>query len=496
MSTLVENVAKVTAAHAALKEAIAAKGVAVPDGTKLSAMPALVEQIQTGGAAPSPVGWGRPSDWPRIDLVNIEKTDPDVCYFIVQKPYDTINHGFCLVANTSDGKPWRMDRISVTADGSSVEAIAGTEQTANSSAIIDFQFPEEDQEGTVYAVRVSSPTGANFSFLNLTKPSTTHVYSGVYFTSGVVLEAIVHQTSAKYMTLGSGSNEYLGPRHIVYTGCSKGPNGVLFRGLSANLYLVEFRKGSLMEVVDINQPAFVCAETILEMDDDVQVLMTTGNTYSNPFIKPDSKGRIDKLEKFIDKATGLPVDWSKVNVSSCFNNCVRLTSVSLPAGFGSAAASLRRCFAFCYALASVSLPAGFGQNTTSLAACFQSCSTLTSLSFPAGFGQNATSVSWCFALCVSLVSLALPTGFAQNATDTGYCFDACSSLTDVIGNPNFKTSFSLSGSKKLTHDSLMVFINGLQTVTSKQTLTLGSTNLAKLTDEEKKVATDKGWTLA
>ena len=42
----------------------------------------------------------------------------------------------------------------------------------------------------------------------------------------------------------------------------------------------------------------------------------------------------------------------------------------------------------------------------------------------------------------------------------------------------------------------MVVINGLQTVTETQTLTLGSTNLAKLTDAEKKIATDKGWTLA
>ena len=47
MRTLVENVAKVTAAHAALKEAIAAKGVAVPDGAKLTDMPALVRQIST-----------------------------------------------------------------------------------------------------------------------------------------------------------------------------------------------------------------------------------------------------------------------------------------------------------------------------------------------------------------------------------------------------------------------------------------------------------------
>ena len=495
MSTLVENVAKVTAAHAALKTAIAAKGVAVPDGTKLSAMPALVEQIQTGGAAPSPVGWGRPSDWPRIDLVNIEKTDPDVCYFIVQKPYDTINHGFYLSAYTSDGKPWRMDRISVAADGSSVQAVAGTEQTANSRNSITLQFPDADPAGTVYAVRVSSPTGANFSGFSWTNPSTSQV-PNLYFISGVVLEAIVHQTSAKYLTFGSSRHEYSGPRHIVYTGCSKGPRGLLFRGLNSSLYLVEFRKGSLMEVVDINQPAFVCIETILEMDDDVQVLMTTGNTYSNPFIKPDSKGRIDKLEKFIDKATGLPVDWSKVNVGSCFNNCGHLTSVSLPAGFGSAAKPLTSCFSFCYALTSVSLPAGFGQNATSVDFCFRSCSTLTSLSLPAGFGQNATSVTWCFAQCVSLVSLVLPTGFAQNATNTVYCFAACVSLTDVIGNPNFKVSIDLSSCEKLTHDSLMVVINGLQTVTKTQKLTLGSTNLAKLTDDEKKVATDKGWTLA
>ena len=49
MSTLVENVAKVKSAHAALSASIEAKGVSVPAGTKLTGMPALVNQIQTGG---------------------------------------------------------------------------------------------------------------------------------------------------------------------------------------------------------------------------------------------------------------------------------------------------------------------------------------------------------------------------------------------------------------------------------------------------------------
>lgn len=492
MSTLAENVAKVTAAHAALKTAIAAKGVAVPDGTKLSAMPALVGEIPS----PSPVGWGRPLDWPRIDLIEIGKTDPDVCYFIVQKPSDTVNHGFCLVAYTSDGKPWRMDRISVAADGSSAQAIAGAEQTANSGTNINFQFPDADPVGSIYAVRVSSPTGAHFSYLAVTDPPSSLVAISVYFISGVVLEVIVHQTSAKYLTFGSSAYEYSGPRHIVYTGCPKGPSSYLFRGLRANLHLVEFRKGSVTEVRDFNQPAFVCGETILEMDDDVQVLMTTGNTYSNPFIKPDSSGKIDTLGRFVDNATGLPVDWSTVNVSSCFSSCIQLTSVSLPAGFGSAAASLSSCFEGCYALASVSFPPGFGQNATSLSQCFASCSTLTSLSFPAGFGSAAMNVNSCFARCVSLVSLVLPTGFGQNATNTENCFQACFSLTDITGNPNIKTSFTFSDCTKLTHDSLMVVINGLQTVTTTQKLTLGTANLAKLSDAEKKIATDKGWNLA
>ena len=101
-----------------------------------------------------------------------------------------------------------------------------------------------------------------------------------------------------------------------------------------------------------------------------------------------------------------------------------------------------------------------------------------------------------FAYCKSLTSLTLPEGFGQNSILNLNCFVNCTSLTTITGNPNFKVSLDLSNSTNLTHDSLMVVINGLQTVTTAQTLTLGTTNLAKLTDDEKKVATDKGWTLA
>ena len=51
----------------------------------------------------------------------------------------------------------------------------------------------------------------------------------------------------------------------------------------------------------------------------------------------------------------------------------------------------------------------------------------------------------------------------------------------------------------LTHDSLMSIVNALQDKASlgtTGTITLGTTNLAKLTDGEKAIATQKGWTLA
>lgn len=62
----------------------------------------------------------------------------------------------------------------------------------------------------------------------------------------------------------------------------------------------------------------------------------------------------------------------------------------------------------------------------------------------------------------------------------------------VIGN-----NIWFSYCKKLTHESLINILNTLQEKSSGTfTCTLGADNLAKLTDAEKSIATEKGWTLA
>ena len=58
----------------------------------------------------------------------------------------------------------------------------------------------------------------------------------------------------------------------------------------------------------------------------------------------------------------------------------------------------------------------------------------------------------------------------------------------------------LTNCSKLTHESLMNIINNLYDIKTKgckeQRLQLGSKNLAKLTDEEKQIAIDKGWNVS
>ena len=75
-------------------------------------------------------------------------------------------------------------------------------------------------------------------------------------------------------------------------------------------------------------------------------------------------------------------------------------------------------------------------------------------------------------------------------------FYGCSSL-EAIHMVNIMQTFDISASTKFTREALLEIIGNLATLTSgSKKLTMGSTNLAKLTDADKKIATDKGWTLA
>ena len=122
--------------------------------------------------------------------------------------------------------------------------------------------------------------------------------------------------------------------------------------------------------------------------------------------------------------------------------------------------------------------------------------------------SSVKDISYAFDGCTMLQNVPL---INLSACDTiNNAFNGCNSLTNLGGFQNLGQAFQndkeenywayaldLSSSTNLTHDSLMNVINNLYDIASrgckKQTLNLGSTNLAKLTADEIAIATNKGW---
>ena len=87
----------------------------------------------------------------------------------------------------------------------------------------------------------------------------------------------------------------------------------------------------------------------------------------------------------------------------------------------------------------------------------------------------------------------------RNDGQVGWNFEGVTALETITIDGPLGKSFNVSYCQKLTHDSLMSFINALVDYSGSgktYTMTMGTTNLAKLTDGEKAIATQKGWTLA
>ena len=130
-------------------------------------------------------------------------------------------------------------------------------------------------------------------------------------------------------------------------------------------------------------------------------------------------------------------------------------------------------------------------NVTETQFMFSGCSNLTTI--PQLDTSKAVSMRSMFVGCSSLTTI--PQLDASKTTDTLYMFSDCSSLTS-IGIYGFTHSIDISPTA-LGHDALVAFLNQAGTAyNSSQRITMGADKLALLTDEEKAIATNKGWKLA
>ena len=201
------------------------------------------------------------------------------------------------------------------------------------------------------------------------------------------------------------------------------------------------------------------------------------------------------------------------NMTYMFYQCYSLQAI--PLFDTSNVTNMANMFYDCHSLTTI--PSLNTANVTSMASMFRNCRVLETI--PKLDTANVTNMAYMFAQCNilgAIPNLSTPlVNTLQNMLESCFNlqsvgtlnFSSVSSLVSLdpygylyslvsFNATGMKASFRLSGSNFLSESAIVVILNNLATVSTTQTLTLGATNLAKLTAEEKAIATNKGWTLA
>lgn len=213
-------------------------------------------------------------------------------------------------------------------------------------------------------------------------------------------------------------------------------------------------------------------------------------------------------------------DTSKVSdMSYMFDSGMKLTSLDLSIFDTSNVTTLSHMFLACYELRTLDLSMWDTSNLTNIGYMFTQCNVLTDLNLYnwntskvtfmeatfyhchnlatldlSGFDvSNVTTMEAMFSDCYALETLNLSNWNASKTTNMANMFRSCRSLTNVIGPiTGIKANLSLSDCP-LTQESAKVFLDGLEQVSSKKTITFkSSTHLAQ---EDVALATSKGWTV-
>lgn len=155
---------------------------------------------------------------------------------------------------------------------------------------------------------------------------------------------------------------------------------------------------------------------------------------------------------------------------------------------------------FCYMLYGMrgmtECPAFDFSKATCISNLFQECTKMTRI------GNFCTplveSIRETFVGCEKLTTIER-LDWSGATTISGNCFYRCYMLTTIGFEGTINAALNLSYCSRLSYETLIKLLNVLADRTAEDTvltLKLGTTNLNKLTDEEKAIATAKGWTLA
>ena len=186
-----------------------------------------------------------------------------------------------------------------------------------------------------------------------------------------------------------------------------------------------------------------------------------------------------------------------------FKSCSSLTTI--PLLNTSKVISMNYMFNGCSSLTSI--PLLDTSKVTNMNYMFYNCSKLTTIpQFDTG---NVTSMTSMFDTCTSLTTIPLLDTSSVTSMNYIFGFTELSKLTDLGGFKNLGAQPTLSGTNdnyflykapNITHDSAMNIINNLYDRASAGysviTLKFATKTLALLSDDDKAIATNKGWIIS
>ena len=203
------------------------------------------------------------------------------------------------------------------------------------------------------------------------------------------------------------------------------------------------------------------------------------------------------------------IDTSEIDSQITFNNCDNLLYIDTSNWNTSKCTSIS--FAKCSKIKRLDTSKWNTDNVTTFNGAFQGCYELQDIDVTNWNMDNVTNTLSMFNGCSNLVNIDTTNWNFYSITRTGAnsMFLACKKLISIIGDRDIDdvlmrnvkclngniSSLNLSGTI-LERPSLRALINGLAEVETTQTLTLGATLRAKLTEEDIAIAANKGWSIA
>lgn len=246
-----------------------------------------------------------------------------------------------------------------------------------------------------------------------------------------------------------------------------------------------------------------------------------GNLVYFPMVDTVFVTSLDNSFSYCSALQELPlINTSNVNsMNNAFSNCSSLKSI--PLLDTSNVTNFNQAFAYCKNLQEI--PELNTSNATQTYAMFSDCTALVTIplldtskvenmnnmfancyaleTIPELNTSNAVSVESMFSMCYKLNNLPLLdfTNVGNASSFLGYNWDTNMAITTLAGFHNLRINFDVSNCVNLTAESLMNIINealDLSVGGLMCTLTLGTTNVEKLTEDQIAIASAKGWTIA